>query len=349
MRIFCNKWRQQLLREQDNELDAESLAQLRAHLKTCAGCRAERDLLHEAYAATAILRRQRASAVAPANLPKLVMAAVTFEPDLDLLKAEGVDSEPDSDSGSVWMQPGRQRSLRYASALLLVFLVVTLIFVYRAVGLSLTSTAGTGSFTPATTAAVAAKVTTEAHDSGAFTTGGILESAPGGVQGTTPMTFAGIPTNATAAGTTRKETRAAGTTAATAGATTTATTSAGYRLYTGSLTELDKLVKAGEQFGMQPQLLSNAAALRILTSPADPELPVRKAVVLAGYPLVDARAAVDSFRSTMPVDNTTTTVELVPPGDQQLLVDIFGKALYEQLLPTEKERELTYVMITIGG
>jgi len=43
------------------------------------------------------------------------------------------------------------------------------------------------------------------------------------------------------------------------------------------------------------------------------------------------------------------TVETIVPESQQRLTAIFGDALLASLLPTASERQLTYIMITIGG
>ncbi|MGI6298068.1 MAG: anti-sigma factor family protein [Saccharofermentanales bacterium] len=342
MKMFCNKWRLELLREQDNELDTASLIKLQAHLEVCSDCRAERELLIKARSAVAPLRAQRLAVVVPEGLSQLVMAGINAEPELEAEETE-ITAVADSaaNTGSYWSKPGRQRSLRYASALLLVFMVVTLVFVYRNVALSQRATQS--SFAMATTAAMAG-IPTNANDSGAYTTGGRQETSQVfNQEGSTAATATRPP----------EETRTAGgmtiygTTAGTTAATTVA--APGYRLYTGSLTELDKLVKSGEKLGLQPQLLSNASVLRILTSPADAAQPVKKAVILAGYPIAEATSAADSFRGSVPPDALKITVELIPPGDQPLLVKLFGEALYSQLLPTEKERQLTYVLITVGG
>ncbi|NLC84803.1 MAG: zf-HC2 domain-containing protein, partial [Ruminococcaceae bacterium] len=217
MNVFCNKWQRELLSEQDNELDAASLEKLQAHLDVCADCRAERELLLKARSAIAPLRAQRLAAVVPAGLSQLVMAGLDADTKLEPAETETTFfADSSEDKASYWSRPGRQRSLRYASALLLVFLVVTLVFVYRNVALSQRATSS--SFAMATTAAMAG-MPTIANDSGAFTTGGRQETNPpiGQESATTPTgtrlsaetrTSGGMTIYGTTAGTTAATTAA---------------------------------------------------------------------------------------------------------------------------------------------
>ncbi len=336
MKIFCNRWRQLMLTDLDEPLDAAGRIRLEAHLQSCPACREQHRQLAAARAATAPLRRQRAEMPVPQGLNAAIRSQIT---------ASAANRQPVAQSSAIDLpgQPaphrsasGRSRPLQAATALATVFLVIALIIVYRSIGQSMQ----TARLTSTANSSTAASARTEALDQARQyeISGGAAVAAGDASAKSSPANGSGLDKSASASGGT------SGAVSVPAG-----NAAPGYRLYTGSLTDLGTLIAQVPNFSLSPQLLADASVLRILVSPADSTLPVRQAVILAGYPAAEAARLAGQFRSAIPANSSQISVETIPPESQSRLAALFGDALYAQLLPNATDRQLTYIMITIGG
>lgn len=338
MKPFCRKWRSLMLADLDLALEPERREQLLAHLQACTSCREQQRLLAAAQAATTPLRLQRTAALAPADLTAAVMSQIP-EASTNPMPAFAA-------SRSVQPVPNMMRMRRYATALATVFLLIALVIVYRSINQTIQQTRQNtvSSGTPTTTALPqqAEAASGKGFDMNAQVAGAGSASIPAASDGVRNSDKSAIAANGQTAAATGS-TRAAGSNGSLA-----PPTVLGYRLYTGSLTDLATLTDQSSAYRLPPQLLADATVMRILTSPADATLPVRQVIILAGYPAGIADNMASLFQAARTADSKIA-VETITPENQSRLAAIFGDALYAQLLPTAADRQLTYIMITIGG
>jgi len=314
MRLDCDTVEVLLLDDLDDALDNVGRQRLDRHLADCADCRALQEKMRAAHEATAVLRRQREAATMPSHVPALVKQKLTPRQ-----KFFGVP---------LW---------RVASTAAMVILMVAVVLVYQNVILG-KRPAQTGTVSPS-----AAYGINKDGDTGS------REIVSEGVDGSksTAKSAQSMPiATTTAAGT-----RTAGADMAVSQANTP------FILYNGSLEDLKQIwtIPEKSQSGATSEsmlrnalsdTLSSARVLRILTNPDEP---VRRVIILAGYEADPARKAFDTLQSLYRTTNPTVSVTLVDPDEQVKLTALLGQALYTQLLPSINERQLTYVLIGIGG
>jgi len=314
MRLDCDTVEVLLLDDLDDALDNVGRQRLDRHLADCPDCRALQGKMRQAQDAAAILRRQRESVKMPAHIPALIKQRLT--------PRKSFFGFP------LW---------RVASTMAMVILMIAVVLVYQNVILEKRQ-AQTGSVSP----------------SAAY---GVNKD---GDTGTREITSEGIDGSKSAAKAAQSvpmaSTTAAGTRTSGADMAVSQTTTP-FVLYNGSLEDLkpiwttpDKSQSGNTAESMLQNALSDtlsgARVLRILTNPDEP---VSKVIILAGYETVQARLAFDNLQSLYRTVNPMVSVSLVVPDEQARLTALFGQSLYNQLLPSINERQLTYLLIGIGG
>lgn len=314
MKKDCESIEQLLIDDLDDALNHQERAALADHLAICPDCRSSQEKLKKATAAATILRHQRESVTMPVNLPVTIKA--------------GLVSRKPLFSRRVW---------RFATMMTMIVLLIAVAFVYQNVILG-----GKAAYSaiPVTDAALSGNTAERA--SGLTNDTGILDTGKSAAQAAqSVLTMA----------TTRAATKAAA-----------ATTAAGmptppFVLYSGSMADLKPLREAiipdtqntttSEAFrAALPEALADASLLRILTNSGES---IQQVVFLAGYSEPKALAAITQLRATVKPEDHTVTLDLIYPVNHSRLIDLFGPSLYNQLLPSVTERQLTYLLIMIGG
>ena len=314
MRLDCDTVEGLLLDDLDDALDNVKRERLMRHLADCPDCRALQEKMRHAQDAAAILRRQRESVIMPAHVPALIKQQLTPK--------RSFFGFP------LW---------RVASTMAMVILMIAVVLVYQNVILGKSQTQ-TGTATPS-----AAFGDNRGDDTGT------RESAKEPADVIKPATKAAQPV--TSAATTAAGNRTAGIDMAIS------QSAPPFVLYNGSLADLKPIWSVSDKNQTEStaestlqiavsESLSDARVLRILTNPGEP---VRKVIILAGYDATQARQEINTLQSLYRVANPTVSITLVEPDDQPRLTALFGQSLYSQLLPSINERQLTYLLIEIGG
>lgn len=314
MRLDCDTVEVLLLDDLDDALDNVGRQRLDHHLADCPDCRALQEKMKRAQDAAAILRQQREAVAMPTHVPALVKQRLAPR-----RKAFGFP---------LW---------RVASTMAMVILMIAVVLVYQNVILGKRQ-AQTGSVSPGAAFGVN-------KDGDASTRESANEGTDGG------KASAKAAQSVPAAMTTAAGTRTAGMDMAISQA------AMPFVLYNGSLEDLKPIWTAPDksQSGNTAEsmlrnalsdTLSDARVLRVLTNP---DVPVRQVIILAGYEAEQARQAFDTLQSLYRTVNSTVSVSLIIPDEQARLTTLFGQPLYNQLLPSINERQLTYLLIGIGG
>jgi predicted anti-sigma-YlaC factor YlaD len=327
MKKECKSIEQLLLDDLDNAIDQNNRTILYRHLESCSICRKRKEQLSCVQAATAPLRSQRDHLTIPIGLTVA-------------LKEQLADLRPQK---KLW-------SWRFASALTMVVLLIAFAFVYQNLFIN-------NRQSNSMTTSALAKFQADSSDQ-SFGNKNTAEAAAKPAAQTTQQ--AAVPSVAQAADNMTR--------AATAGAAGTAAGKAfdagnalaserGFALYSGSIAELNllqdiaenqtKAVTSPTEFRtVLPEILSDASVFRILTDQSEP---LMRVIILAGYDAKAASEASNRLSASLKPDNRAILMELIAPVNHDRLINIFGQSLYNQMQLTQNDRQLTYLLIRIGG
>lgn len=327
----CAFYEELMTDDMDGQLSPEHRAILQDHLDQCPDCRQLYEKMAIAHAASELLKKQRTAAVMPAHLPVMIK--------------QRLHKRPAWFGIPVW---------RYATGLAMVVLLIAVVFVYKNVLPNTQSGAIAG--TPGMDAALAGR-----QDIGDEKESATIQSDLSDQTAFNKST--GVLSVAVA--TTAAASRSA------ASSSEIVVTNAPYVLYSGSLTDLKPIrdllaipafttdgptLESGstampaipESFFKDtlPATISSAKILRVLTNSSET---VKQVIIMAGFDEASAMQALDQLRLQVNPDQSAVQMETVLPIGHARLADLLGQPLYEQLLPSSMERQLTYLLIIIGG
>ncbi len=325
MKLDCENCERLLADDMDGLLDRDDRISLENHLAQCPECRQLREKLAKARSAVAILRTQRAEVVMPVNLTVEIKRQIQRPPALF-----GVP---------LW---------RYATGLVMVVLMVAVILVYQQIMPSATLENATGN--PVTDMGVASPGFAQDQK-------GQSTQQTGAQPQETKTDNMSIAVATTGADYRSSEQSLA-----------VSETTQPFILYSGSLTDLEPIrdlmtspeteatAKSGDDSPIQvtetfftqtlPDALSDAKVLRVLTNSGHT---VKQVVIMAGFTDEQAADVLDRLRLEVAMGHPDIRIETVYPISHVRLEDLLGCPLYEKLLPSQTERQLTYLLIMIGG